>query len=228
IAKALWVKVIKAFHGQEGGFGLNDNTSNGVWSKIVGSSNYLHSAEILPIDSIRFRQEKDCLISDRLVDNQWTWNWSRSITGARNTTYLNDLINEISHTDFSPELDACCWTIAKDGAFSVSSTRHHIDTHLLPSLDNQTHWDKTLPQSSNHIFFDCVNAKDIWNLVRNWRDIPFPTFTSFEHCKDWFGSWQASNEKIRRLSVIVAASLWWLWRWIDWLKSPLLVFFPYS
>ncbi|GJV45633.1 RNA-directed DNA polymerase, eukaryota [Tanacetum coccineum] len=83
-------------------------------------------------------------------------------------------------------------------------------------------------ESSNHIFFDCVNAKDIWNLVRNWRDIPFPTFTSFEHCKDWFGSWQASNEKIRRLSVIVAASLWWLWRWIDWLKSPLMVFFPYS
>ncbi|GJU18219.1 RNA-directed DNA polymerase, eukaryota, reverse transcriptase zinc-binding domain protein [Tanacetum coccineum] len=122
-------------------------------------------------------------------------------------------------------------------------------------------------ESSNHIFFDCVNAKDIWNLIRNWR-IPFPTFTSFEHCKDWFGSWQGSNEKIRRLSVIVivAASLWWLWRyrnsiifcqlpmkrsdiyynirsssfswlhnrgrmscrWIDWLKSPLMVFFPYS
>ncbi|GJW68358.1 RNA-directed DNA polymerase, eukaryota, reverse transcriptase zinc-binding domain protein [Tanacetum coccineum] len=254
-AKALWVKVIKAFHGQEGGFGLNDNTSNGVWSKIVGSSNYLHSAEILPIDSIRFQvgcgtstrfwkdlwtdnaplyirynklfqleQEKDCLIWDRLVDNQWTWNWSRSIMGARNTAYLNDLINEISHTDFSPELDACCWTIAKDGAFSVSSTQHHTNTHLLPSLDNQTQWDKTLPrkvnvfmwrlmldrlphrlnlsscgidipsiscpscngnvESSNHIFFDCVNAKDIWNLVRNWCGILFPTFTSFEHWKD--------------------------------------------
>ncbi|GKG53662.1 hypothetical protein Tco_0555062, partial [Tanacetum coccineum] len=70
--------------------------------------------------------------SDRLVDNQFTWNWSRSIMRASNTAYLNDLINEISHTDFSPELDACCWTIAKDGAFSVRSTRHHIDTNLLP------------------------------------------------------------------------------------------------
>ncbi|GKA69148.1 RNA-directed DNA polymerase, eukaryota, reverse transcriptase zinc-binding domain protein [Tanacetum coccineum] len=54
-ANALWVKVVKAFHGQEGGFGLNENSSNGIWSKIVGSSNYLHSNAILPSDSILFR-----------------------------------------------------------------------------------------------------------------------------------------------------------------------------
>ncbi|GJU30386.1 putative RNA-directed DNA polymerase, eukaryota, reverse transcriptase zinc-binding domain protein [Tanacetum coccineum] len=54
-ANALWVKVIKAFHGQEGGFDLNVSSSSGIWSKIVGSSNFLHSNEILPNDSIRFR-----------------------------------------------------------------------------------------------------------------------------------------------------------------------------
>nr|GEY15806.1 hypothetical protein [Tanacetum cinerariifolium] len=50
---ALWVKV-KALHGQDGSFGLNYNGLNGIWSKIVGSSNYLHSNNILPSDSIRF------------------------------------------------------------------------------------------------------------------------------------------------------------------------------
>nr|GEV92699.1 hypothetical protein [Tanacetum cinerariifolium] len=39
----------------EGGFGLNNISSKGIWSKIVGSSNFLHSNEILPSDSIRFR-----------------------------------------------------------------------------------------------------------------------------------------------------------------------------
>nr|GEU50867.1 RNA-directed DNA polymerase, eukaryota [Tanacetum cinerariifolium] len=39
----------------EGGFGLNDISSKVIWSKIVGSSNFLHSIEILPSDSIRFR-----------------------------------------------------------------------------------------------------------------------------------------------------------------------------
>nr|GEZ11958.1 RNA-directed DNA polymerase, eukaryota, reverse transcriptase zinc-binding domain protein [Tanacetum cinerariifolium] len=36
-ANALWVKVIKSFHGQEGGFDLNVSPSSGIWSKIMGS-----------------------------------------------------------------------------------------------------------------------------------------------------------------------------------------------
>ncbi|GJZ16707.1 RNA-directed DNA polymerase, eukaryota, reverse transcriptase zinc-binding domain protein [Tanacetum coccineum] len=249
---ALWVKVIKAFHGQEGSFDLNDITSNGIWAKIVGSSNYLHSNAILPSDSIRFHvgcgtsirfwkelwtgssplylrynrlfrleQDKDCLISDRFKDKQWTWNWSRSFMGACNSAYITHIINEVSLTELSSEQDVCYWTIADDGMFSVSSTRHHIDSLILPTLDNPTQWDKTLPrkvnifmwrfmldrlphrlnlssrgidiptiacpscngnvESSNHIFFGCSNAKDIWNIIRNWCDIEFPACTSFEH-----------------------------------------------
>ncbi|GJR52236.1 RNA-directed DNA polymerase, eukaryota, reverse transcriptase zinc-binding domain protein [Tanacetum coccineum] len=194
--KALWVKVGKAFHGQESNFGLNDKISNGIWSKIIGSSNYLHLNDILPSDSIWFRV--GCGTSIRFWKDLWT----------------------------------------------ISITRHHIDTHLLPSLDNPTQWDKTFPrkvniymwrfmldrlpqrlkqsspridismishpscngivESSTYIFFECVIAKDIWNLVRNLCDIPFPPFTSYEHWKDWFGSWQAYKEKTRRLSVIFA------------------------
>ena len=52
---ALWVNVIKAFHSFEGGFDLTGCSSKGIWSKIVGSTNYLHSNGILPIDSLRFR-----------------------------------------------------------------------------------------------------------------------------------------------------------------------------
>ena len=39
----LWVKVIKTLHGHEGDFFNQDCNFNGVWAKIVGSSNYLHS-----------------------------------------------------------------------------------------------------------------------------------------------------------------------------------------
>ncbi|GKC62437.1 hypothetical protein Tco_1095035 [Tanacetum coccineum] len=121
--KALWVKVVKALHGHEGGFGLNDNTSNGIWSKIVGSSNYLHSNDILPSDSIRLfylELNKDCLISERFINNHWTWNWSRPILGTRNLAYLNDLINEINPIELSTDLDACIWTIANDGVFLLA------------------------------------------------------------------------------------------------------------
>ncbi|GJX87305.1 RNA-directed DNA polymerase, eukaryota, partial [Tanacetum coccineum] len=68
-------------------------------------------------------------------------------------------------------------------------------------------------ESSNHIFFECNIAKDIWMLVRKWCDISFPPFTSYEHWKGWFTSWQVVKEKSRRLSVIFSSSLWWLWRY---------------
>ncbi|GKB48127.1 RNA-directed DNA polymerase, eukaryota [Tanacetum coccineum] len=200
----------------------------------------------------RLEQDKDCLISDRFKDNQWTWNWSRSFMRARNSAYITDIINEVSLTELSSERDVCYWTIADDGMFSVSSTRHHIDSLILPTLDNPTQWDKTLPrkvnifmwrfmldrlphrlnlssrgidiptiacpscngnvESSNHIFFGCGNAKDIWNIIRNWCDIQFPACTSFEHWKSWFDSWQATKEKKWRLSIIFSATLWWIWR----------------
>ncbi|GKD90330.1 hypothetical protein Tco_1365837, partial [Tanacetum coccineum] len=39
----LWVKVVKAFHGHEGGFDNNGCSFKGTWANIVGSSNFLHS-----------------------------------------------------------------------------------------------------------------------------------------------------------------------------------------
>ncbi|GJZ24055.1 putative RNA-directed DNA polymerase, eukaryota, reverse transcriptase zinc-binding domain protein [Tanacetum coccineum] len=141
----LWVKIIKAFHGQEGGFDSLISSSNSVWSKIVGSSNFLHSNGILPNDSIRFRvgcgssvrfrkdiwtgtsplylrfnrlfrleKDKDCYIQDRLKDNQWEWNWSRSFLGVRNTAYLHDMINDISHIELNLDRDVCYWVLSSD------------------------------------------------------------------------------------------------------------------
>ncbi|GKA91923.1 putative pentatricopeptide repeat-containing protein [Tanacetum coccineum] len=52
---ALWVKVIKALHGQEGGFDNNGCIYNGTWARIVGSSNFLDSNNIIPNSSFRFQ-----------------------------------------------------------------------------------------------------------------------------------------------------------------------------
>ncbi|GKD82771.1 hypothetical protein Tco_1349610, partial [Tanacetum coccineum] len=82
----------------------------------------------------RLKQDKDCLISDRFNDDQWTWNWSRSNMRACNSAYINEIINEVSLTEFSFERDVCFWTIANDGMFSVSST----DYTLLPTLECPT------------------------------------------------------------------------------------------
>ncbi|GJY58660.1 RNA-directed DNA polymerase, eukaryota, reverse transcriptase zinc-binding domain protein [Tanacetum coccineum] len=51
----LWVKVIKAFHGHEGGFDNNGCSFKGIWANIVGSSNFLHSKDIILSNSFRFK-----------------------------------------------------------------------------------------------------------------------------------------------------------------------------
>ncbi|GJX25241.1 hypothetical protein Tco_0231537 [Tanacetum coccineum] len=53
--KALWVQVIKALHGEEAGMDFGGCQSNGVWAKIVGTINHLHSSNIIPLSSIRFK-----------------------------------------------------------------------------------------------------------------------------------------------------------------------------
>ena len=68
----LQVKVIKSLHGQDAGFGNQGCISNGIWAKIVGSSNYLHSSGIFPDDFIRFRV--GCGTLTRFLKDTWISN----------------------------------------------------------------------------------------------------------------------------------------------------------
>ncbi|GJY58035.1 hypothetical protein Tco_0457927 [Tanacetum coccineum] len=52
---ALWVKVIKVIHEQEGGFDTYGCKFNGIWVRIVGSSIFLHSNNIIPLNYFRFK-----------------------------------------------------------------------------------------------------------------------------------------------------------------------------
>nr|GEX56453.1 RNA-directed DNA polymerase, eukaryota [Tanacetum cinerariifolium] len=120
IGANLNLSVIKALHGQEGGFNVNVSSSNGVWSKIVRSSNFMHSNTIIPND------------------------FFRSFMGARNAAHLCDLTTEITPFELSIDRDVCFWNLSSDGLFSVSSARQVIDSHLLPFLDIKTQWEKCI------------------------------------------------------------------------------------
>ncbi|GJR53601.1 hypothetical protein Tco_1404122 [Tanacetum coccineum] len=125
----LRVKVIKALHGQEGGFGLNAISSNAIlpsdsirfcvgcgsstrfWKDLWTCTSHLY----LRFDRLfRLDRDKDCIVQNRFKDNQWTWNWSRSFMGARNNAHLYDMINDISPIEISTDHDVSIWTLAND------------------------------------------------------------------------------------------------------------------
>nr|GFB29406.1 hypothetical protein [Tanacetum cinerariifolium] len=102
----MWVNIIKALHGQEGGLNNQGCSFNGTWSRIIGTSNFLHSKGIIPLNSFCFKVG---------CGTRWQWNWSRSDIGTRNTAYLNDILLEISQIDISVDEDTCTWVLSNDG-----------------------------------------------------------------------------------------------------------------
>ncbi|GJV68126.1 RNA-directed DNA polymerase, eukaryota, reverse transcriptase zinc-binding domain protein [Tanacetum coccineum] len=219
----LWVKVVKAFHGHEGGFDNNGCSFKGTWANIVGSSNFLHSKGIILNNSFRFNA--GCGTRIRFWKDIW-----------------------VGEAPLSISEDTCVWNLGPNGTFTVKDARNIIDQKTLPS----TSWDKIIPrkvnifmwrlsldrlphrlnlslrgmdipaiscsscnanvESANHIFFECIIASDLWKLVYRWCEIPFVQALSFEAFKDWLSSWHAPKEKKHRLFIISTSVLWWLWR----------------
>ncbi|GJR74809.1 putative RNA-directed DNA polymerase, eukaryota, reverse transcriptase zinc-binding domain protein [Tanacetum coccineum] len=134
------------------------------------------------------------------------------------------------------------WSTAHDGMFFVGALRRLINDHMLPSLVIKMTWDKTLPHKVNifmwrlkldrlpkipeiscpscngnvesnvHIFFECSFTKDVWKTIRRWCGNSFPLFDSNTHWIEWLASWYGSQVKKKRLLVIIAATLWLIWR----------------
>nr|GEX71441.1 hypothetical protein [Tanacetum cinerariifolium] len=102
----MWVNIIKALHGQEGGLNNQGCSFNGTWSRIIGTSNFRHSKGIIPLNSFCFKVG---------CGTRWQWNWSRYDIGTRNTAYLSDLLLKISQIDISVDEDTCTWVIYMTG-----------------------------------------------------------------------------------------------------------------
>ncbi|GKA44592.1 hypothetical protein Tco_0737316 [Tanacetum coccineum] len=154
---ALWVQVIKAYHGQEGGFDTNGCSFKGIWANMLETQfSSLEKARssfkgkwLYHLD-----QDKDCLIIDRINNGQWSWNWSRTNLGVRNLAYLCDMLNEIGQLNIDVNEDTCTWSLGRNGTFTVKDARYRIDQNILPTLAHATTWDKSIPRKVNVFFVE--------------------------------------------------------------------------
>ncbi|GJW64409.1 hypothetical protein Tco_0116293 [Tanacetum coccineum] len=149
--------------------------------------------------------------------------------GGRNTEALNLLLAKIGNVEVGSGEDSWQWGLHSDGSFSVGVTRKHIDDIILPSMITSTGWNKSLPrkeipsilrpvcnvsvESTDHIFFSCDTAANVWHKIRNWSDVSLPHLCSNSDWIEWLKIWNASNARRDRMYVIIAATLWWLWRY---------------
>lgn len=55
-SEAIWCRVIKAIHGDQGGVANRNDQRirSGMWSRIVGSINYLHDSNVIDYNTLRY------------------------------------------------------------------------------------------------------------------------------------------------------------------------------
>ncbi|GKB41481.1 retrovirus-related pol polyprotein from transposon TNT 1-94 [Tanacetum coccineum] len=114
----------------------------------------------------------------------------RSEPDVRNSTYLRDMLLEISQVDIAYDGDARICSIANDGVFLLVLLLDRLPHHLNLSSRGMEILEISCPcngnvKSNHHIFFECDIAKDIWRIVRRvlhfkWR----AKVTAIEESKD--------------------------------------------
>ncbi|GJT76643.1 retrovirus-related pol polyprotein from transposon TNT 1-94 [Tanacetum coccineum] len=72
--------------------------------------------------------------------------FNRPILSSRSFFDFVHMLDVIGSMEVSQDSDPCFWYLSNDGNFLVSSIRHHIDDHLLPSMASSTRWCKFIPR----------------------------------------------------------------------------------
>ncbi|GKC54817.1 RNA-directed DNA polymerase, eukaryota, reverse transcriptase zinc-binding domain protein, partial [Tanacetum coccineum] len=206
---ALWVQVIKAYHGQEGGFDTNGccGTRIRFWKDIwVGETPlFTRYNRLYHLD-----QDKDYLIIDRINNGQWSWNWSRTNLGVRNLAYLCDMLNEIGQLNIDVNEDTCTWSLGPNGTFTVKDARYRIDQNILPTLAHATTWDKSIPRKVNVFMWRLSLDRLPHRLNLSSRGMDIPAIS----CPSCNANVESANHVFFECDI--ATDMWKLvFRWCD-------------
>nr|GEV88907.1 RNA-directed DNA polymerase, eukaryota [Tanacetum cinerariifolium] len=124
------IRVLNAFH-LVSGLKVNINKSN-LYNRLF-----------------RLKKNQDCLISDRIDNGSWSWDWSRTLLPGRTQDDLNNLLIDISLLDIKVDRDSPTFILSADNTFSITVARKYLDDCMLHSSLLCTRWYKVLPRKVN-------------------------------------------------------------------------------
>ncbi|GJW07735.1 RNA-directed DNA polymerase, eukaryota, reverse transcriptase zinc-binding domain protein [Tanacetum coccineum] len=153
---ALWVNIIKALHGQEGGFDNQSFNFNGTWAKIVGSSNYLHSKGIILANTlVDINDVEDSCVWTFVIDGKFTIGDFGRIIDSKILPLL--VPSTTWNTTLPKKVNIFIWRMTLDRLpHRLNLLSHGIDipTIFCFSCNGNV-------ESSNHIFCECDIAMEV-------------------------------------------------------------------
>ncbi|GJZ00484.1 hypothetical protein Tco_0517913 [Tanacetum coccineum] len=175
----LWVKLIKSIHGPEAGFDGNGCYMQGLWADIVGSSNYLHSCNLIPKDVLK------CNVGSGSTIRLWKdlWIGDQPLKDRYNRLFRLDLNEDCLISDTLID-GGMSWQWRKP----IASGRSESMLHSLLSKVQHT----TLSSSPDRC---------LWSIDADDQELH-----TFEDCVLRVNALPSSNAKKDRLFVIVAST----------------------
>nr|GEV71339.1 RNA-directed DNA polymerase, eukaryota, reverse transcriptase zinc-binding domain protein [Tanacetum cinerariifolium] len=160
---SLWVRVIKAIHGDDGKVGgyLKDGAKS-CWLSIVNEINSLKNKGINLLDFMHVKLEN----GDKTAFWENIW-----IEGKALKNRQMDMGFESS------------------GYFSVASVRKVIDDKSLAEVDSKTRWIKYAPIKVNvhawKVKTDSLPTRQTVRMITRWWDVPYGEVDSYEDWINW-------------------------------------------
>nr|GEX66747.1 RNA-directed DNA polymerase, eukaryota, reverse transcriptase zinc-binding domain protein [Tanacetum cinerariifolium] len=146
--EALWVKVIKSIHGAKAGMDSNGCQTNGLWAKIVGTIDHLHSSDLVQFSSIKYKVKDDSLICF------WFDTWVRD-------SPLHDRFNRLFHLENSKE--CMIQDRFSNGSWSWDWIRPISSAfiNILTTACSIFGLEHPMVETLDHAFFSCETAYNV-------------------------------------------------------------------
>nr|GEX42549.1 RNA-directed DNA polymerase, eukaryota [Tanacetum cinerariifolium] len=148
---SLWVRVIKAIHGDDGKVGgyVKDGAKS-CWLSIVNEINSLKTKGINLLDFMHVKLEnggKTAFWEDIWIEGKALKN--RVPRGGVEPEQFDELSALVHDVTLTPMSDRWIWALESSGDFSVAPVRKVIDDKSLLEVDSKTRWIKYVPIKVN-------------------------------------------------------------------------------
>ncbi|GJX71178.1 RNA-directed DNA polymerase, eukaryota [Tanacetum coccineum] len=187
----------------------------------MAHSSLAYSLRRIPRGSIEQRQ-MDNLMSNLegyiLPNMHDRWRWSLSGDGNFSVASVRNLIDDKildvmgSKTRWNKsvpiKINILAWRLKLDklpSRLNLSRRGLELDSTTCPSCTLAV-------ESTNHIFFGCSMAKDLYKFIARWWDVSMPTVSSYDEWWNWFFNLRVTS-KIKMLVEGVFYIVWWvIWK----------------
>ncbi|GJS72037.1 RNA-directed DNA polymerase, eukaryota [Tanacetum coccineum] len=137
---ALWTKVIKWIHGEDGKLGNGEDTR--FWEDKWRGDNTFKSdyPRMYALET-----QKNVLVASKISHADILCSFRRAPRGGVKESQFFHLVKNVEGVTFVDMKDRWRWSLEGCGDFSVASVRKVLDDSLLPIISSKTRWIKAVP-----------------------------------------------------------------------------------